>query len=73
MCDVSTQAANKKSRKSLMEIAPSGNGRRVEPKISEDLIKRIQAAEKAKIKKETKKEYDPVSFILNDCKGTKES
>lgn len=49
-----------------MEIAPSENGRRVEPKISEDLIKRIQAAEKAKIKKETKKEYDPVSLISND-------
>ncbi|XP_052741685.1 DNA topoisomerase 2 isoform X2 [Bicyclus anynana] len=52
-------AANKKNRKSLMEIIPSENGRRVEPKISEDLIKRIQAAEKAKIKKEVKKEYDP--------------
>nr|XP_026488839.1 DNA topoisomerase 2 [Vanessa tameamea] len=52
-------AANKKNRKSLLDIAPSDNGRRVEPKISEDLIKRIQAAEKAKIKKEVKKEYDP--------------
>ncbi|CAG9794048.1 unnamed protein product [Diatraea saccharalis] len=51
--------ASKKNRKSLMDIAPSDNGRRVEPKISEDLIKRIQAAEKAKIKKEIKKEYDP--------------
>ncbi|CAG4962834.1 unnamed protein product [Colias eurytheme] len=53
------QAANKKNRKSLMEIVPSQDGRRVEPKISEDIIKRIQAAEKAKIKKEVKKEYDP--------------
>ncbi|XP_061378128.1 DNA topoisomerase 2 [Danaus plexippus] len=52
-------AANKKNRKSIMDIVPSDNGRRVEPKISEDLIKRIQAAEKAKIKKEVKKEYDP--------------
>lgn len=52
-------AANKKSRKSLMDTAPSGVGRRVEPKISEDLIKRIQAAEKAKTRKEIKKEYDP--------------
>ncbi|XP_047516652.1 DNA topoisomerase 2 isoform X2 [Pieris napi] len=53
------QAANKKNRKSIIEIIPSANGRRVEPKISEDIIKRIQAAEKAKIKKEVKKEYDP--------------
>ncbi|CAK1585943.1 unnamed protein product [Parnassius mnemosyne] len=52
-------AANKKSRKSLLDIIPSENGRRVEPKISEDLIKRIQAAEKAKTRKEIKKEYDP--------------
>ncbi|XP_050666367.1 DNA topoisomerase 2 isoform X6 [Leptidea sinapis] len=52
-------AANKKNRKSLMDIVPSENGRRIEPKISEDIIKRIQAAEKAKIKKEVKKEYDP--------------
>ncbi|XP_052758891.1 DNA topoisomerase 2 isoform X2 [Galleria mellonella] len=52
-------AANKKNRKSLMDIIPSDNGRRVEPKISEDLIKRIQAAEKAKSRKEHKKEYDP--------------
>ncbi|KAM3966414.1 DNA topoisomerase 2 [Aphomia sociella] len=52
-------AANKKNRKSLMDIIPSDNGRRVEPKISEDLIKRIQAAEKAKSRKEIKKEYDP--------------
>ncbi|XP_061714729.1 DNA topoisomerase 2 [Cydia pomonella] len=52
--------ANKnKSRKSMLDIAPSTNGRRVEPKISEDLIKRIQAAEKAKTRKEIKKEYDP--------------
>ncbi|XP_028179353.1 DNA topoisomerase 2 isoform X1 [Ostrinia furnacalis] len=51
--------ASKKNRKSLMDIAPSENGRRVEPKISEDLIKRIQAAEKAKTRKEIKKEYDP--------------
>ncbi|KAL4703252.1 hypothetical protein ACJJTC_018017 [Scirpophaga incertulas] len=51
--------ASNKNRKSLMDTAPSDNGRRVEPKISEDLIKRIQAAEKAKIKKEVKKEYDP--------------
>ncbi|KAJ8715927.1 hypothetical protein PYW08_013212 [Mythimna loreyi] len=51
--------ANKKNRKSLMDILPSENGRRVEPKISEDLIKRIQAAEKAKTRKEIKKEYDP--------------
>lgn len=55
------KAANKKNRKSMLDIAPSENGRRVEPKISEDLIKRIQAAEKAKMKKEVKKEYDPVS------------
>ncbi|XP_053606331.1 DNA topoisomerase 2 isoform X2 [Plodia interpunctella] len=53
------KAANKKNRKSLMDIAPSESGRRVEPKISEDLIKRIQAAEKAKTRKEIKKEYDP--------------
>ncbi|XP_013188614.2 DNA topoisomerase 2 [Amyelois transitella] len=52
-------AANKKNRKSLMDIIPSENGRRIEPKISEDLIKRIQAAEKAKTRKEIKKEYDP--------------
>nr|XP_049706693.1 DNA topoisomerase 2-like isoform X2 [Helicoverpa armigera] len=51
--------ANKKNRKSLMDVAPAENGRRVEPKISEDLIKRIQAAEKAKTRKEIKKEYDP--------------
>ncbi|XP_041986182.1 DNA topoisomerase 2 [Aricia agestis] len=53
------QAGNKKNRKSIMEIIPSEHGRRIEPKISEDLIKRIKAAEKAKIKKEVKKEYDP--------------
>ncbi|XP_045536346.1 DNA topoisomerase 2 [Papilio machaon] len=52
-------AANKKNRKSLFDIIPSENGRRIEPKISEDLIKRIQAAEKAKTRKEIKKEYDP--------------
>lgn len=46
-----------------MDIAPSQSGRRVEPKISEDLIKRIQAADRAKVKKETKKEYDPVREI----------
>ncbi|KAH9638562.1 hypothetical protein HF086_000963 [Spodoptera exigua] len=57
--------ANKKNRKSLMDIAPSENGRRVEPKISEDLIKRIQAAEKAKTRKEIKKEYDPSTSLLN--------
>ncbi|KAJ0178117.1 hypothetical protein K1T71_005940 [Dendrolimus kikuchii] len=51
--------ANKKNRKSLMDIAPSEHGRRVEPKISDELIKRIQAAEKAKTRKEIKKEYDP--------------
>lgn len=45
----------------MIDIAPANNGRRVEPKISEDLIKRIQAAEKAKTRKEIKKEYDPVS------------
>ncbi|CAB3247791.1 unnamed protein product [Arctia plantaginis] len=56
---VKANAANKKSRKSLLDTAPSENGRRVEPKISEDLIKRIQAAEKAKTRKEIKKEYDP--------------
>ncbi|KPJ15409.1 DNA topoisomerase 2 [Papilio machaon] len=52
-------AADKKNRKSLFDIIPSENGRRIEPKISEDLIKRIQAAEKAKTRKEIKKEYDP--------------
>ncbi|XP_048487438.1 DNA topoisomerase 2 isoform X1 [Plutella xylostella] len=52
-------ASKTKNRKSIMDIAPSTNGRRVEPKISEDLIKRIQAAEKAKTRKEIKKEYDP--------------
>ncbi|XP_045766849.1 DNA topoisomerase 2-like isoform X1 [Maniola jurtina] len=62
------KAANKKSRKSLMDIMPSENGRRIEPKISDDLIKRIQAAEKAKIKKEVKKEYDP-----DDPTGTSSS
>ncbi|KAL0871694.1 hypothetical protein ABMA27_004209 [Loxostege sticticalis] len=51
--------ASKKNRKSLMDIAPSEHGRRVEPKISDELIKRIQAAEKAKTRKEIKKEYDP--------------
>lgn len=58
---INFQNANKKNRKSLMDILPSENGRRVEPKISDDLIKRIQAAEKAKTRKEIKKEYDPVS------------
>ncbi|KAI8426016.1 hypothetical protein MSG28_004992 [Choristoneura fumiferana] len=53
------QNKSNKNRKSLMDIAPATNGRRVEPKISEDLIKRIQAAEKAKTRKEIKKEYDP--------------
>lgn len=47
-----------------MDTAPSDQGRRVEPKISEDLIKRIQAAEKAKTRKEIKKEYDPVSLYF---------
>ncbi|NP_001037009.1 DNA topoisomerase 2 [Bombyx mori] len=51
--------AGKKNRKSMFDIIPSENGRRVEPKISDDLIKRIQAAEKAKTRKEIKKEYDP--------------
>lgn len=50
-----------------MDIAPATNGRRVEPKISEDLIKRIQAAEKAKTRKEIKKEYDPVSIYPCLC------
>lgn len=50
-----------------MDIAPATNGRRVEPKISEDLIKRIQAAEKAKTRKEIKKEYDPVSIYSGLC------
>lgn len=45
-----------------MDIAPSEHGERVEPKISEELIKRIQAAEKVKTRKEIKKEYDPVYF-----------
>lgn len=48
----------------MFDIIPSENGRRVEPKISDDLIKRIQAAEKAKTRKEIKKEYDPVSSII---------
>lgn len=52
-------AGAKKNRKSMMDIAPSENGRRIEPKISEELIKRIQAAEKAKTRKEIKKESDP--------------
>ncbi|KOB77742.1 DNA topoisomerase 2 [Operophtera brumata] len=55
----SANANKNKNRKSMFEIIPSSNGRRVEPKISEDLIKRIQAAEKVKSRKDLKKEYDP--------------
>lgn len=63
---VALQGKNQKNRKSILDIGPSDNGRRVEPKISEELIKRIQAAEKAKIKKEVKKEYDPVRCMFYD-------
>lgn len=52
-------ANSKKNRKSIVDAAPSALGRRIEPKIHEDLIKRIQAAEKSKQRKEIKKEYDP--------------
>ncbi|KAL0871693.1 hypothetical protein ABMA27_004209 [Loxostege sticticalis] len=63
--------ASKKNRKSLMDIAPSEHGRRVEPKISDELIKRIQAAEKAKTRKEIKKEYDPDPSGISPSSGEK--
>ncbi|XP_077291439.1 DNA topoisomerase 2 isoform X2 [Arctopsyche grandis] len=72
----SAKRTKNKHQNNLKDFFPSSDGSRVEPRINDDLMKRILAAEKLKLKKEIKKEYDPddpsgISPVTSTEKKTK--